>query len=120
MPLALFESLACGTPQILSRLPRYEEIVQHEESAYFVDPDPESIAAGIVRLLEDDALRARIVRQGRWVVEEQADLEEQVALVDKRIRELTDRIRPQSVRMSAVLSSAVAVPTAYLKLRRRR
>lgn len=120
MPLALFESLACGTPQILSRLPRYEEIVQHEESAYFVDPDPESIAAGIFRLLEDDALRARIVRQGRRVVEEQADLEEQVALVDKRIRELTDRIRPQSVRMSAVLSSAVAVPTAYLRFRRRR
>ena len=120
MPLALFESLACGTPQILSRLPRYEEIVQHEESAYFVDPDPESIAAGIVRLLEDETLRSRIVQQGRRVVEEQADLDEQVARVDKRLRELANRTRPRAVRMSVVLSSAVAVPTAYLRLRRRR
>jgi glycosyltransferase involved in cell wall biosynthesis len=120
MPLALFESLACGTPQILSRLPRYEEIVQHEESAYFVDPDPESIAAGIVRLLEDDKLRSRIVQQGRRVVEGQADLDEQAARVDRRIRELADRIRPQGVRISVLLSSAVAVPAAYLRLRRRR
>jgi glycosyltransferase involved in cell wall biosynthesis len=120
MPLALFESLACGTPQILSRLPRYEEIVQHEESAYFVDPDPESIAAGIVRLLEDDALRSRIVRQGRRIVEEQADLEEQVVRVERRFRELANNIRPRTVGMSVLLSSAFAVPAAYLRLRRAR
>lgn len=120
MPLALFESLACGTPQILSRLARYEEIVQHEQSAWFVDPDPESIAAGIVRLLEDDELRARLVRHGRRIVEEEADLDEQVARVDARVRQLAETIPPRAVRLSAVLSSAVAVPTAYVRLRRRR
>lgn len=118
MPLALLESLACGTPQILSRLPRYEEIVQHEQSAYFVDPEPESIAAGVVRLLEDDALRSKIARQGRRIVEEQADLEEQVARVERRFHELVGRIRPRRWRMSALFSAAVAIAPAYVKLRR--
>lgn len=118
MPLALFESLACGTPQILSRLPRYQEIVQHEESAYFVDPDPESIAAGIIRLLEDDALRSRIARQGRRIVEEQANLDEQVAVVERRFLELVEKLQPRAFRMSVLLSSAVALAPAYLKLRR--
>lgn len=120
MPLALFESLACGTPQILSRLQRYEEIVQHEESAYFVDPDPDAIAAGIVRLLADDALRDRIVTQGRRIVEEQADLEQQAARVERRFRELADRVRPQGVRMSVLFSSVFALPAAYLRFRRAR
>jgi glycosyltransferase involved in cell wall biosynthesis len=120
MPLALFESLACGTPQILSRLPRYEEIVQHEESTYFVDPNPESIAAGIVRLLRDEALRSRIARQGRRIVEEQANLDEQVARVEKRFRELVRSTPPSAVRAPMLLSSALAVAAAYVRFRRPR
>jgi glycosyltransferase involved in cell wall biosynthesis len=106
LPQALLESMACETPQILSRLPRYEEIVRHEESAYFVDPDPGSIAAGIVRLLEDETLRSRIATQGRRIVEEEADLDEQAARVESRLRELVDATRPRTFRLSALLSAA--------------
>jgi glycosyltransferase involved in cell wall biosynthesis len=108
MPQALLESLACGTPQILSRLPRYEELVHHEESAYFVDPNPESIAAGIIRLLEDEGLRARIAEQGRRIVEQQANLNEQAAHVEDRLRELAATTRPQTLRVSALFSAALA------------
>jgi glycosyltransferase involved in cell wall biosynthesis len=114
LPQALLESLACETPQILSRLPRYEEIVQHEESAYFVDPNPESIAAGIVRLLEDEELRAKIARQGRRIVEAQANLDEQAERVERRFRELVAITRPRTLRLSALLSAA----QGYVSFRR--
>lgn len=108
MPLSLLESLACETPHILSRLPRYEEIVRHEESAYFVDPDPESIAAGIVRLLEDDELRSKIAQRGRRIVEEQANIDDQAARVERRLRELAASTRPRTFSLSALLSAALA------------
>lgn len=120
MPLALLESLACETPHILSRLPRYEEIVQHEESAYFVDPEPESIAAGIVRLLEDDALRAKLARQGRRIVEEQANLDEQAGRVEARLRELVATTRPRTFRLSALLSAAFAAVHDFRRFHRAR
>jgi glycosyltransferase involved in cell wall biosynthesis len=114
LPQALLESLACETPQILSRLPRYEEIVRHEESAYFVDPDPDSIAAGIVRLLEDDELRGRIARQGRRIVEAEANLDAQAARVERRLRELAATTRPRTFSLSALLSAA----PGYVNVRR--
>ena len=120
MPVALLEAMACETPTILSRLPRYEEIVQHEESAYFVEPDPEALAAGIIRLLDDPRLRARIVEQGRRIVAEQGDLDEQAAIVERRYQALTATTRPRVFRVSALLSSVFAAGQAYLAFRRPR
>jgi glycosyltransferase involved in cell wall biosynthesis len=114
MPQALFEAMACGTPTILSRLPRYEEIVQHEESAYFVDPDPEAIAAGIIRILDDTALRKGIAERGRRIVLEQANLDEEAARVEKRYRELVAAIRPRAFSPAALLSAGVAAARAYV------
>jgi glycosyltransferase involved in cell wall biosynthesis len=113
MPLALLEAMACETPTILSRLPRYEEIVRHEESTYFVEPDPEALAAGIIRLLDDPQLRVRIVEQGQRIVAEQADLDEQAAIVERRYRELTAATQPRAFRLWAVLSAVFAAARAY-------
>ena len=118
MPVALLEAMACETPTILSRLPRYEEIVQHEESTYFVEPDPQALAAGIIRLLDDVPLRARIVENGRRIVAEEADLDEQAAIVESHYRALTATTRPRSFRVSALLSTVVAAGRAYLTFRR--
>lgn len=120
LPQSLFEAMACGTPMILSRLPRYEEIVRHEESAYFVDPEPDAIAAGIVRLLDDAALHERIAEEGRRIVVEKANLDEEVARVEGRYRELLTRIRPRPARMSALVSAAVAAVLSYPSFRRPR
>ena len=114
MPQALFEAMACGTPTILSRLPRYQEIVRHEESAYLVDPEPEAIAAGIVRLLEDPALRATIAEGGRHIATAQANLDKEAARVETRYRELAASVRPRSARPSSLLGAAFAAARAYL------
>ena len=120
IPHALLESLACETPHILSRLPRYEEIVHHEESAYFVDPDPGSIASGIIRLLEDEALRSTIARQGRRIVREQANIDEHAAHVEGRFRELVATTRPRTVALSTLLPGLVAAARAWLSFQRPR
>jgi glycosyltransferase involved in cell wall biosynthesis len=86
--------MACRTPNILSHLPRYEEIVRHEESAYFVDATPEDIARGVLRLLREPALRAQIVDNAEAIVRREADLDEQAARVERRYRELAATIKP--------------------------
>lgn len=118
LPHALFESLACGTPQILSRLPQYLELVQHEESAYFVDPDQSSIAAGIVRLLDDAPHRAGIAERGRQIVEEQANFDEQAARVETRLRELATTIPPRAIRFTTLVPAGFAAARAYWRFRR--
>jgi glycosyltransferase involved in cell wall biosynthesis len=118
MPVTLLEAMASGTPTILSRLPRYEEIVRHEESTYFVEPEPEALAAGIIRLLDDPQLRARIVEQGLRIVTEQGDLDEQAAIVERRYRALTATTPPRAFSVSALLSAVFAAGQAYLTFRR--
>jgi glycosyltransferase involved in cell wall biosynthesis len=120
MPVALLEAMACETPTILSRLPRYEEIVRHEESTYFVEPNPEALAAGIIRLLDDPQLRGRIVEEGRRIVAEQADLDEQASIVERRYRALTTTTPPRAFRVLALLSAILAAGHAYLSFRRPR
>jgi glycosyltransferase involved in cell wall biosynthesis len=91
LPQTLLEGMACEVPNILARLPRYEEIVRHGESAYFVDTTPAGVAEGVIRLLEDAPLRERIARAGRSIVEREADFDAEVARVEAAYRELVAR-----------------------------
>ena len=104
LPQTLLESMACGTPNILSRLPRYEEIVRHEESAYFVEPNPADIGDGILRLLTDSALHRRISDRAREIAYAEANLAEQAARVEHRYQELAATIRPAVIRPAALLA----------------
>src|SRR6185503_14198182 len=57
------EAMACGTPVVTSRLSSLPEVVG--DAAVLVDPySVEDIAAGMQRVLEDDALRARLAVEG--------------------------------------------------------
>lgn len=57
------EAMACGTPVLTSRTSSLTEVVA--EAAVLVDPaDAVSIAQGLHRLLEDQALRARLRQAG--------------------------------------------------------
>lgn len=105
LPQSLLESMACGSPNIMSKLPRYQEIVEHEVSAYFVDDAPEGIAAGIVKLLRDANLRRRIAANALVVVEREGDLDEQARRVERRYIELAQTIRPRSFDLGSMLSS---------------
>jgi glycosyltransferase involved in cell wall biosynthesis len=58
------EAMACGTPVCLSSIPVFHEVYGPDTAAY-VDPhDPESIADGLIRLLDDEAGRRRQVQRG--------------------------------------------------------
>jgi glycosyltransferase involved in cell wall biosynthesis len=57
------EAMACGTPAIVADVPPFAETVG--DGAVRVDPHrPEAIAAGVRRVLEDDALRQRLREAG--------------------------------------------------------
>jgi glycosyltransferase involved in cell wall biosynthesis len=60
-PLKLFEYMAAGVPVVASDLPALREVLRDGENAILVPPgDPEALARGIRRVLEDDALALRI------------------------------------------------------------
>jgi glycosyltransferase involved in cell wall biosynthesis len=94
LPQTLLEAMACEVPNVLSRLPRYEEVVTHEESAYFVDLSSPAIADGTVRVLGNSALRERMIHSGRALVERMADFDKEVRRVEAHYYALLSRRPP--------------------------
>jgi len=105
LPQTLLESMACETPSLLSKLPRYEEIVRHEESAYFVEPTVAAIADGIIRLLRDAGLRAKLARNALDIVRREGDLAEQACRVERRYQQLAETVRPKVISASGLLAA---------------
>jgi len=63
------EAMACGTPVVTSRISSLPEVVG--DAALLVDPyDVEDIAAGLERVLGDEALRATLIARGRLRVKD--------------------------------------------------
>jgi glycosyltransferase involved in cell wall biosynthesis len=58
--------LACGVPVVANPLPAHAELAGHDQAALLtVEPAaPRRGAAGVLRLLEDEALRERLVAGG--------------------------------------------------------
>jgi glycosyltransferase involved in cell wall biosynthesis len=109
MPQTLIEAMACETPNILNRLPPYRELVAHQESAYFVDAVPASIADGLNHLLENPQLRATIARNALAIVQREGDLGEQSRRVERRYRELASSVPPRTFRFWHFISMALAL-----------
>jgi glycosyltransferase involved in cell wall biosynthesis len=62
--LPLLEAMACGTPIVCSPVASIPEVAG--DAVLYVDPgEPASLAAAVLRLLEDDVLRARLAQAGR-------------------------------------------------------
>jgi len=60
-PLKVFEYMAAGLPIVGSDLPSLREVLTHEDNAILVNPDdPEALAEGIRRVLEDQELSIRL------------------------------------------------------------
>jgi glycosyltransferase involved in cell wall biosynthesis len=59
--IALVEAMACGVPQVTTAVGGASEVVRNGETGLFCKPnDPVDLAMKIVRLLQDDDLRARM------------------------------------------------------------
>lgn len=87
-PQTVLEAMACGTPNVVARLRRYEEILSDRESALFVDPTAEGVAAGIVEILGDRNLADRLRQGGLQIVREKAELNREAARVSQIYRRL--------------------------------
>ena len=84
LPQSLLEGMACGTPNLLSKLPGYLEIITHGESGWLVEAEPSAIAAGVVRLLSDPDLCHLISGNGIRIVRQKANFETDVSRVEDR------------------------------------
>ena len=79
LPKTLLEAASCGRPIVAADVPGSREIARDGESALLVPPrDPAALAAAILRLADDLALRARLGAGGRRLVEREFS-EERIA-----------------------------------------
>ena len=68
--LAVFEVMATGVPVIVSKSYGASEVLTHMENSLLIPPEnPEQIANSVIKLIENNTLREKIVRQGRLFVE---------------------------------------------------
>jgi phosphatidylinositol alpha-mannosyltransferase len=62
----LIEAMAAGVPVVASDVPGYDEVVRHEVDGLLVPPrNPEALAAGVGRVLDDPGLARRLADAGR-------------------------------------------------------
>jgi asparagine synthase (glutamine-hydrolysing) len=74
--IAPMEAMACGTPVIATRCGGPEDFVLDGRTGLMVpNDDPEAFAAAAIRLLRDDALRARLGRDGAAHIRERFSFE---------------------------------------------
>jgi glycosyltransferase involved in cell wall biosynthesis len=61
--LPILEAMASGVPVVCSKIAPLTEIA--EDAAFFIDPNDQSdIAKGVVTMLEDEAVRAKLIEKG--------------------------------------------------------
>jgi L-malate glycosyltransferase len=91
-PASVLEAMACGVPVVASDLESVREIVRHDETGLLVPvDDPQAVAAAVIRILSDQALRERIVSQALEFVRRDGDYDAQMARVAGYYDELLRR-----------------------------
>lgn len=59
-PMTIIEAMGTGLPIVASRVGGIPDMISDGESGLLVEPEPQSICAGLTRLVEDAALRQRL------------------------------------------------------------
>jgi glycosyltransferase involved in cell wall biosynthesis len=106
--LVLLESMACGTPMVSFRVGGVPDIVRPGITGYLAEPEnPEDFSRGILELLENDTLRARMSDQCRRIAIQEYSTEVQVQRYMNVYREVFERW-PLSKRCDATLHACSA------------
>lgn len=86
LPTVLLEAMALGTPCVSTDVTGITEAVRHEETGLEVrQHDAVGLADAIVRALDDAALRERLTRAARALVEREFDTARQVEALDAAV-----------------------------------
>jgi glycosyltransferase involved in cell wall biosynthesis len=106
-PNVLAESMAMGVPVVSTRISGIPELIDDGVHGLLVEPrDPGALAEALQRLLLDDALHARLARDGRQRICERFDSRRTtLALRDLFVEQL------QRAQCNAAPASAQGVPT---------
>ncbi len=91
MPKALLEAMACGVAVLGTDVPGIREVVRHGYNGWLVRKDPKSIREGVIHLMENPALRARLGLNARKFIEENFSLKEIAREEAELLRELSGR-----------------------------
>ena len=70
---AFLESMAAGVPVIGTKIGGIPDFLEDRKTGLFCDPNPESIAAKINVLIENESLRHEIIKNSRALVEQKYD-----------------------------------------------
>ena len=84
-PMSVLESMACGTPVVVSRIPNYDaHYIEDQKSVLMVDQkDPRAVATALIRLLQDGSLAQRISVEAKRRIETSASYESQMAKMNE-------------------------------------
>jgi glycosyltransferase involved in cell wall biosynthesis len=88
-PVSMLEAMASGSAVVASRLPSLMEWVQEGATGLLAVPgDVDALAAQLLVLVDDPALRRRMGQNGRRLVAEQADRRKNLDRVEERYCQL--------------------------------
>lgn len=93
-PLAVLEAMATGIPVVATRHAGIADVVAHEQRGLLcAERDVDTMAANMLRLVDDEALAGTMGRAGRTYVEQHHRVEDRIASLQGILDAAADRSR---------------------------
>lgn len=77
-PIKLFDYMSAGLPVVANRVGGWSELIEQEDIGLLTNDDPKEFALAVLRLLEDEDLRARLSQNAIEAVRERYNWERSV------------------------------------------